>query len=75
VTDDLGYIRTIRIEDEMRDQLLDYAMSVESWPAALPDVRDGPQAGSTGGFLYAMGEMGLASNASYTASGRPSSAR
>ena len=40
MTEDLGDIRTIRIEDEMRDSYLDYAMSVIS-ARALPDVRDG----------------------------------
>ena len=40
VTDDLGDIRAIRIEDEMRVSYLDYAMSVIV-SRALPDVRDG----------------------------------
>jgi DNA gyrase subunit A len=63
VTDDLGNIRTIRIEDEMRTSYLDYAMSVIV-ARALPDVRDGLKPVHRR-ILYAMGEMGLASNASY----------
>ena len=63
MTDDLGDIRTIRIEDEMRTSYLDYAMSVIV-ARALPDVRDGLKPVHRR-ILYAMGEMGLASNASY----------
>jgi DNA gyrase subunit A len=63
VTDDLGDVRTIRIEDEMRTSYLDYAMSVIV-ARALPDVRDGLKPVHRR-ILYAMGEMGLASNASY----------
>jgi DNA gyrase subunit A len=63
VTDDLGDIRTIRIEDEMRTSYLDYAMSVIV-ARALPDVRDGLKPVHRR-ILYAMGEMGLSSNASY----------
>ncbi len=63
MTDDLGNIRTIRIEDEMRTSYLDYAMSVIV-ARALPDVRDGLKPVHRR-ILYAMGEMGLASNASY----------
>ncbi len=63
MTDDLGDIRTIRIEDEMRTSYLDYAMSVIV-ARALPDVRDGLKPVHRR-ILYAMGEMGLSSNASY----------
>ena len=63
MTDNLGNIRTIRIEDEMRTSYLDYAMSVIV-ARALPDVRDGLKPVHRR-ILYAMGEMGLASNASY----------
>ena len=63
MTDDLGDIRSIRIEDEMRTSYLDYAMSVIV-ARALPDVRDGLKPVHRR-ILYAMGEMGLASNASY----------
>ncbi len=63
MTDNLGDIRTIRIEDEMRTSYLDYAMSVIV-ARALPDVRDGLKPVHRR-ILYTMGEMGLASNASY----------
>ena len=57
MTEDLGDIRAIRIEDEMRDSYLDYAMSVIV-SRALPDVRDGlkPVHRRT---LYGMSDMGL----------------
>jgi len=63
VTDDLGDIRVIRIEDEMRVSYLDYAMSVIV-ARALPDVRDGLKPVQRR-ILYAMGEMGLSSTSSY----------
>jgi DNA gyrase subunit A len=63
VTDDLGDIRAIRIEDEMRDSYLDYAMSVIV-ARALPDVRDGLKPVHRR-ILYTMGEMGLSSTSSY----------
>jgi DNA gyrase subunit A len=63
VTDDLGAIRAIRIEDEMRDSYLDYAMSVIV-ARALPDVRDGLKPVHRR-ILFTMGEMGLSSTSSY----------
>jgi DNA gyrase subunit A len=63
VTDDLGDIRTIRIEDEMRTSYLDYAMSVIV-ARALPDVRDGLKPVHRR-ILYTMGEMGLSATSSY----------
>src|SRR3954454_10745157 len=63
MTDDLGDIRSIRIEDEMRVSYLDYAMSVIV-SRALPDVRDGFKPGHRR-ILYAMGEMGLSATSSY----------
>ena len=48
MTDNLGDIRSIRIEDEMRVSYLDYAMSVIV-ARALPDVRDGVGNGTTAG--------------------------
>jgi DNA gyrase subunit A len=63
VTDELGDIRAIRIEDEMRDSYLDYAMSVIV-ARALPDVRDGLKPVHRR-ILYTMGEMGLSSTSSY----------
>ena len=63
MTDDLGDIRAIRIEDEMRESYLDYAMSVIV-ARALPDVRDGLKPVHRR-ILYTMGEMGLSSTSSY----------
>ncbi len=63
MTDDLGDIRAIAIEDEMRVSYLDYAMSVIV-SRALPDVRDGLKPVHRR-VLYAMGEMGLSGTSSY----------
>jgi DNA gyrase subunit A len=63
VTDDLGDVRAIRIEDEMRVSYLDYAMSVIV-ARALPDVRDGLKPVHRR-ILFAMGEMGLSGTSSY----------
>ncbi len=63
MTDDLGSIRTIRIEDEMKTSYLDYAMSVIV-ARALPDVRDGLKPVHRR-ILYTMGEMGLSATSSY----------
>ena len=60
VTDNLGDVRSIRIEDEMRTSYLDYAMSVIV-ARALPDVRDGLKPVHRR-ILYTMGEMGLSAN-------------
>ena len=63
MTDDLGDIRPIRIEDEMRVSYLDYAMSVIV-ARALPDVRDGLKPVHRR-ILYTMGEMGLSGTSSF----------
>jgi DNA gyrase subunit A len=63
VTDDLGDVRAIRVEEEMRVSYLDYAMSVIV-SRALPDVRDGLKPVHRR-ILYTMGEMGLSSTSSY----------
>ncbi len=63
MTDDLGDIRGIRIEDEMRVSYLDYAMSVIV-SRALPDVRDGLKPVHRR-ILYTMGEMGLSATSSF----------
>ena len=63
MTDDIGDIRSIRIEDEMRVSYLDYAMSVIV-SRALPDVRDGLKPVHRR-ILFAMGEMGLSAGSSY----------
>jgi len=63
VTDDLGDVRAIRIEDEMRVSYLDYAMSVIV-SRALPDVRDGLKPVHRR-VLFSMGEMGLSATSSF----------
>jgi len=63
VTDDLGDIQAVRIEDEMRVSYLDYAMSVIV-SRALPDVRDGLKPVHRR-ILYTMGEMGLSATSSF----------
>jgi DNA gyrase subunit A len=63
VTDELGLVRVVRVEDEMRTSYLDYAMSVIV-QRALPDVRDGLKPVHRR-ILFTMGEMGLSSSSSY----------
>jgi DNA gyrase subunit A len=66
MTDDIGNIgnvRAVRIEDEMKVAYLDYAMSVIV-ARALPDVRDGLKPVHRR-ILYTMGEMGLSATSSY----------
>ncbi len=63
MTDNLGDVRSIRIEDEMRTSYLDYAMSVIV-ARALPDVRDGLKPVHRR-ILHTMGEMGLSSTSSF----------
>src|SRR5215472_8690101 len=58
-----GRISPVKIEDEMRQAYLDYAMSVIV-SRALPDVRDGLKPVQRR-ILYAMSEIGLRSNAAY----------
>jgi DNA gyrase subunit A len=61
--EDIGRVRPIRIEDELRGSYLDYAMSVIV-SRALPDVRDGLKPVHRR-ILYTMNEMGLTSAAGY----------
>ncbi|HKG56500.1 MAG TPA: DNA gyrase subunit A [Candidatus Limnocylindrales bacterium] len=63
MTDDMGNIRAIHVEDEMRVSYLDYAMSVIV-ARALPDVRDGLKPVHRR-ILYTMGEMGLSATSSF----------
>ncbi len=58
----------VPIEDEMRDSYIDYAMSVIVG-RALPDVRDGLKPVHRR-ILFAMNELGLASNKPYKKSAR-----
>lgn len=60
---DIGHVRTIDIETEMRRSYLDYAMSVIV-QRALPDVRDGLKPVQRR-ILYAMYEMGLRPTSKY----------
>jgi DNA gyrase subunit A len=60
---DIGNIRTINIEQEMRRSYLDYAMSVIV-QRALPDARDGLKPVQRR-ILYAMHDMGLRPNTRY----------
>src|SRR5919107_228160 len=63
MTDNLGDIQTIPVEDEMRVSYLDYAMSVIV-SRALPDVRDGLKPVHRR-ILYTMGDMGLSATSSF----------
>jgi len=63
VTDDIGNVRRIRIEDELRTSYLDYAMSVIV-SRALPDVRDGLKPVHRR-ILFTMNEMNLSASSAY----------
>ena len=65
---DIGTIRPVKIEDEMRNSYLDYAMSVIV-SRALPDVRDGLKPVQRR-ILYALNDMGLHYNSPYKKSAR-----
>jgi DNA gyrase subunit A len=56
-------VKHVRIEDEMEQSYIDYAMSVIAG-RALPDVRDGLKPVHRR-ILYAMHEMGVSSNSSH----------
>src|SRR3989454_12106971 len=62
-TEDIGNIRQILVEDEMRSSYLDYAMSVIT-ARALPDVRDGFKPAQRR-ILVAMNDLNLAPNRGY----------
>ena len=59
VTDNLGEIRKVTIQDEMKSSYLDYAMMIVS--RALPDVRDGLKPVQRR-VLYAMHDQGMRPN-------------
>ncbi|MFQ5595002.1 MAG: DNA gyrase subunit A [Anaerolineae bacterium] len=65
---DIGTIRRINIDTEMKGAYLDYAMSVIT-ARALPDVRDGLKPVQRR-ILYAMYDMGLRPNRPYKKSAR-----
>src|SRR4030042_5938132 len=58
-----GTVKPIKIEDEMRNSYLDYAISVIV-SRALPDVRDGLKTVHRR-ILYAMNDMGLTHSAKF----------
>ncbi len=64
----LGKVIPVRIEDEMKNSYIDYAMSVIVM-RALPDVRDGLKPVHRR-ILYAMQEAGMTSNKPYKKSAR-----
>src|SRR5512137_1084909 len=66
--EEIGTVRQIDIEHEMRGAYLDYAMSVIV-ARALPDARDGLKPVHRR-ILYAMHDMGLRSNSAYKKSAR-----
>jgi DNA gyrase subunit A len=65
---DIGTVRSVNINEEMRGSYLDYAMSVIV-ARALPDARDGLKPVHRR-ILYAMYDMGIRSNTSYKKSAR-----
>src|SRR5574341_1022057 len=65
---DIGTVRPVDINEEMRDSYLDYAMSVIV-ARALPDARDGLKPVHRR-ILYAMHDMGIRSNTAYKKSAR-----
>ncbi len=67
-TDQIGTVRPVKIEEEMRSSYLDYAMSVIV-ARALPDARDGLKPVHRR-ILYAMDELSLRPNSPYKKSAR-----
>ncbi len=65
---DIGTIRPVAIDEQMRDSYLDYAMSVIV-ARALPDARDGLKPVHRR-ILYVMHDMGLRPNSAYKKSAR-----
>ena len=63
MANEIGTVRPIEIEQEMKNAYLDYAMSVIT-SRALPDVRDGLKPVQRR-ILYTMGEMGLRHNVAF----------
>jgi DNA gyrase subunit A len=62
-TEEIGNVRQILVEDEMRESYMDYAMSVIT-ARALPDVRDGLKPAQRR-ILVAMNDLNLAPNRGY----------
>ena len=57
---EIGLVKPVRVEEEMRSSYLDYAMSVIT-SRALPDVRDGLKPAQRR-ILVAMHDLNLAPN-------------
>ncbi len=68
MVDNIGSVRPVNINEEMRGSYLDYAMSVIV-ARALPDARDGLKPVHRR-ILYAMYDMGIRANSSYKKSAR-----
>ena len=60
---ELGIVRPIRVEEEMKSSYVDYAMSVIT-SRALPDVRDGLKPAQRR-ILVAMHDLNLTPNSHY----------
>src|SRR5438552_5134424 len=65
---DVGVIRSVNIDEQMRESYLDYAMSVIV-ARALPDARDGLKPVHRR-ILYAMYDMGLRADSPFRKSAR-----
>jgi len=65
---DIGVVRPVKIDEEMREAYLDYAMSVIV-SRALPDARDGLKPVHRR-ILYAMHDMGLGPDSAHKKSAR-----
>ena len=65
---EIGTVRLVKIEDEMKSSYLDYAMSVIV-SRALPDARDGLKPVQRR-ILYALNDMGLRHDSAYKKSAR-----
>jgi DNA gyrase subunit A len=68
ITMEIGTVRQVDIDEQMRDAYLDYAMSVIV-ARALPDARDGLKPVHRR-ILYAMHEMGIRANTPFRKSAR-----
>jgi DNA gyrase subunit A len=68
MVENIGTVRPININEEMRGSFLDYAMSVIV-ARALPDARDGLKPVHRR-ILYAMYDMGIRANSAYKKSAR-----
>lgn len=68
MVDNIGSVRPVNINEEMRGSYLDYAMSVIV-ARALPDARDGMKPVHRR-ILYAMYDMGIRANSQYKKSAR-----